>query len=262
MIKARPVSVSMLSELQARLFRDVEDKPPEVGRPRKGIVWIGNKDRPIDEARFVPSPPGDQLSAGLDAWQAWVQDSSSDLAPIVRAAMAHYQFETLHPYGDGNGRLGRLVVVLQLLSCGTIREPAITLSPWLLRNRREYQQGLLDVSCTGNWNPWVQFFCHAVEEQCTSLIAGAQRLLDWLAESRKTVDERRWTGAIQRMLPDLIEEPVTTITATAGRYGVSQVNTTRMIAHLVEVGILSEVTGKTYGRIFGATGVMKIVEDI
>jgi Fic family protein len=262
MIKTRPISIAFLSELQARLFRDAEDKPAVIGRPRQDIVWIGNKERPIEEARFVPPPPDDRLTSGLGAWQSWVQSDSSDLAPVVRAAMAHYQFETLHPFGDGNGRLGRLVVVLQLLSCGTIRQPAITLSPWLLRNRSEYQQGLLDVSCTGNWNPWIQFFCQAVQAQCSSLIAGAQRLLDWLAESRRTIDERRWTGAIQKMLADLIAEPVTTVTATALRYEVSQVNATRMINHLVEVGVLTEVTGKTYGRIFAAAEVMKIVEEI
>jgi Fic family protein len=262
MIKTRPISIAFLSELQARLFRDAEDKPSVIGMPRQDIVWIGNKERPIEEARFVPPPPDDRLRSGLDAWQSWVQSEDSDLAPVVRAAMAHYQFETLHPFGDGNGRLGRLIVVLQLLGCGAVREPAITLSPWLLRNRTEYQQGLLEVSCTGNWNPWIQFFCRAVQAQCTSLIAGAQRLLNWLAESRRTIDGRRWTGAIQKMLADLIEEPVTTVTATALRYAVSQVNATRMINHLSEVGILTEVTGRTYGRIYAATEVMKIVDEI
>ena len=262
MIMERHISIGLLSELQARLFRDAAEKPENVGRPRQNIVWIGEKERPIEEARFVPPPPDDRLRAGLDAWEQWVQADHTHLAPVVRAAMAHYQFETLHPFGDGNGRLGRLTVVLQLLRYGTIRQPAITLSPWLLRHREEYQDGLLGVSCTGNWNPWIRVFCTAIGAQCDRLISGAQRLLLWLSTSRQKLDERHWTGTIHKVLEGLIEWPVTTVTATAARYNVSQVNATRMINHLTEVGIITEMTGRTYARSFGATGVMDIVEEI
>jgi Fic family protein len=262
MIRDRKISVGMLSELQARLFRDVQDKPVVIGRPRQDIVWIGDKERPVEEARFVPPPPDDRLLSGLSAWEQWIDAEHPHLAPVVRAAMAHYQFEALHPFADGNGRLGRLVIVLQLLRSGTIREPAITLSPWLLRHRGEYQEELLAVSCTGNWNPWIQLFCRAVEDQCASLIAGAQRLLDWLSASRRKLDERRWTGTIHEMLGYLIEWPVTTITETAARYRLSQVGATHVINHLTEVGILTEMTGRSYGRTFGALEVIDIVEHI
>jgi Fic family protein len=262
LIRDRRISIGFLSELQARLFQDMADKPQDVGRPRQNIVWIGEKDRPIEEARFVPPPPDDRLLSGLGAWEQWVQADHSHLATIVRAAMAHYQFETLHPFGDGNGRLGRLAVVLQLLSYGTIRQPAITLSPWLLRHRAEYQDGLLAMSCTGNWNPWIRFFCEAIGGQSVRLVSGAQRLIDWQVAARKKLDERRWTGTIHKVLDDLVEWPVTTITATASRYGVSQVYATKVINHLTEVGVLTEMTGKSYGRSFGAVEVMDIVEEI
>jgi Fic family protein len=262
MIKERPISVGFLSELQDRLFKDAANKPDDVGHPRRNFVWIGAKDRPIEEARFVPPPADDRLLSGLDAWERWLQVEHPHLAPVVRAALGHYQFETLHPFGDGNGRLGRLAVVLQLLRSRTIQQPAITLSPWFLRHKTEYQDHLLAVSCTGDWNPWVRFFCQAVGAQCTSLITGAEHLLDWLARSRKALDDRRWTGKIHHLLSDLIEWPVTTIADTANRYGVSTMNATRMINHLTEVGIMSELTGRTYGRVFGATEVMEIVDRI
>lgn len=262
MIRDRPISIAFLCELQDRLFKEARDKPADVGQLRSDFVWIGEKRRPIEEARFVPPPADDRLRAGLDAWQGWVQAGHDHLAPVVKAALAHYQFETLHPFGDGNGRLGRLVVVLQLLRYGTIQQPAITLSPWFLRHRDEYQDHLLAVSCTGNWNPWVQFFCEAISAQCASLIQGAERLLRWLNESRDLVNQRRWTGAIHQLLSDLIEWPVTTITDTANRYRVTPMNATRMINHLTEVGVLSELTGRSYGRVFGATEVMKIVDQI
>jgi Fic family protein len=233
-----------------------------VGRTRRNQVWIGSKGRPIEESRFVPPPPDDRLLSGFETWIKWIQAEHAHLAPVVRAAMGHYQFETLHPFGDGNGRLGRLVVVLQLLRSETMQQPAITLSPWLLRNRTQYQEELLAVSCTGNWNPWVTFFCQAVAAQCRSLIPGAEFLLTWLSESRKTIVDRRWTGKIHELLSDLIEWPITTVADTAHRYGVSTMNATRMINHLAEVGILTELTGKTYGRVFGATEVMKAVDGI
>ncbi len=262
MIRERSISIGLLSELQDRLFRNLSNKPDDVGRPRRSFVWIGAKGHPIEEARFVPPPADDRLRAGLDAWENWVKAEHSHLAAVVRAGLAHYQFESLHPFGDGNGRLGRLVVVLQLLRAGTIRQPAITLSPWFLRHKSEYQAELFAVSCTGNWNPWIRLFCQAVSAQCASLIIGAEHLLTWLAQSRKLVDERRWTGKIHQLLADLIEWPVTTISDTASRYGVSTMNATRMVNHLTEVGVMSELTGKSYGRVFGATEVIKIVDQI
>jgi len=262
MVAERPLSVGFLSDLQAQLFKEAATRPDDAGQPRTDQVWIGEKGRPIYEARFVPPPADDRLTAGLDSWVSWVQAEYEHLAPVVRAAMAHYQFETLHPFADGNGRLGRLVIVLQLLRGSTIHQPAVTLSPWFLRRRSEYQDQLLAVSWSGDWNPWVRFFCQAVVAQSESLIKGAEQLLDWLSASRRLLDERRWTGKIHALLPDLIERPVTTIAATAARHGVTPMNATRMINHLAEVGVLTELTGKTYGRMWGAVEVMNVVDRI
>jgi Fic family protein len=157
---------------------------------------------------------------------------------------------------------GQLAIVLQLLRCDAIQEPAVTVSPWFLRRRSEYQEHLLRVSCSGSWDPWVTFFCQAVQEQCESLVSGAVKLTGWLTESRRVLHDRRWTGAIHKLLEDLIEWPVVTIAFTASRYNVSVMNATRMVNHLVEIGVLEELTGKSYGRVFGATYVMKTVEMI
>lgn len=261
-IRDRPITAALLGELQDQLFKETPNRPRDVGRVRRDHVWIGEKDRPIQEARFVPVPADDRLRAGLDAWESWVQAAHPHLPPVLRAAMAHYQFEALHPFTDGNGRIGRLVVVLQLLNDGAIQHPALTVSPWFLRRREAYQDHLLMISRTGDWNPWVAFFCHAVREQCESLITGAERLLAWQQESRRLVHERRWTGAIHRLLDDLIEWPVTTISDAAQRYGVTTMNATRIVNHLVEVGILQELTGRSYARVFGATEVINTIDSI
>lgn len=261
-VKTRPVSLSLLSEYHKQLLENAREKPRMLGALRDDVVWIGDRERPIDEARFVPPPADDRLRAGVDAWEAWVRLEHPDLPPVLRAALAHYQFETLHPFGDGNGRLGRLVIVLQLLRSGIIDQPGITVSPWFLRNRDQYQEELLAVSCTGNWNPWVRFFCEAVRVQCDRLGTGAERLVEWSKASSAQLHERRWTGKIHQLLADLIEWPVVNIADTAERYGVSVVHATRMVDHLVEVGVLKELTGRKYGRVFGALFVMDTVDVI
>jgi Fic family protein len=262
LVKDREIGMGFLSELQRELLKDSRKPPRDLGAVRQDHVWIGGKDRPIDEARYVPPPADDRLRAGLDSWELWVRTRHPHLPPVLQAALAHYQFEALHPFGDGNGRIGRLIVVLQLLRSGSIQQPAVTVSPWFLKRRDEYQQQLLRVSLTGDWNPWVQFFCQAISDQCESLLARAQKLVDWLDEGSKTLLSRRWAGVIHKLLEDLVEWPVITIADTADRYGVTTVHAARMINHLVEIGVLKELTGKSYGRIFGATYVMETVDSI
>jgi Fic family protein len=213
------------------------------------------------EARFVPLPGDDRLKSSLEAWAGWVEEPS-DWPPVLRAAVAHYQFETLHPFGDGNGRIGRLLVVLQLLRAGVIRHPAVTLSPWLFKNREQYQDELLQLSCTGDWSPWVSFFCRAIVVQCDALIAGAVRLRDWLVDSKERVNAHRWTGAVYDVLNDLTQWPVMSIAAITARHGMTATAATNIVNHLVEINVLKEISGRTYGRVFGATEVMGIVDAI
>lgn len=160
-IKDRPVTIGMLRELQRILVRGTRGDTPDAGNVRSIQVFIGLNVGRVEDARFVPPPPGDQLEAGFQAWEQWINDVD-DPAVIVRMALGHYQFETLHPFNDGNGRLGRLVCVLQLTACGELRVPVLNLSPWLEQRRQEYQDQLLQVSLTGGFDPWIRFFCEAV----------------------------------------------------------------------------------------------------
>lgn len=261
LIAERPITMSLLSDLQAILAKECREPSLDHGRVRLHQVMIGPKGCAIEDARYIPPPPDDRLTSGLDAWVRWVE-GANELPPLLATAMAHYQFEALHPFGDGNGRIGRLVIVLQLLRYGVIGHPAITVSPWFLKRREEYQAQLLRLSYSGDWNPWVQFFCRAVCDQCQSLINAAGRLLDWLENTRRKLHERRWTGTIHLLVGDLIEWPVVTVAFAADRYRVSTMTATRMVDHLVEIGVLSELTGRNYRRIFGAEQVMATVEAI
>jgi len=260
-VRDRSITVGLLSEAQGEMFRGLNNAPPDVGLLRQRQVWIGSRNSPITEARFVPVPGDDRLKAAMESWARWVE-TDSPWPIVLRSAVAHYQFEALHPFSDGNGRIGRLVIVLQLLRSGIIKHPAVTISPWLFRNRDQYQQELFDVSRTGDWNPWVQFFCRAVIEQCRALISGADRLSQWLEDSRTTVNERRWAGAIYDVLRGLTQWPVISVASVASSCGLTSTAATNIVNHLVEVGIVEQMTERNYGRTFGATAVMAIVDAI
>jgi Fic family protein len=262
LIGLRELSIGWLSEIQASLFAESRNKPRDLGYVREHQVFIGPRDLPIHEARFVPPPGDDRLKAELQALLDWMK-APSTLPPILRAAMAHYQFETLHPFGDGNGRIGRLMIVLQLLADGSLlTHPAITVSPWFLRRREQYQNHLLQLSVAGDWGPWIKFFCRALCEQTNSLVTAADAIRAWLESARAKLHARRWTGTIHQLLDDLIEWPVITTPFAVTKYDVRFPTASRMIGHLVEIGVLTEMTGKTYGRVYGAQQIIEIVDRI
>ncbi len=260
-VRERPITVSLLADLQGILAAESKEPQRDPGQVRQHQVVIGPKHGTVYEARYIPPPPDDRLQAGLDQWEQWLEQDLP-LPPALRAALAHYQFESLHPFGDGNGRLGRLVIVLQLLRAGTISEPAITISPWLRKRRDQYQAHLLDVSRTGDWDPWVTFFCQALCEQARAHVAVVETLMGWLVETRQTLSERHWTGTVVSIVEDLVDWPVITSPFVQRKYGVSAPTAKSAIDRLCEIGVLHELTGRTYNRSFGARAVMDAVERL
>lgn len=260
-VRERPVTLGLLSDLQGILAAESKDPQLDPGQVRKHQVVIGPKYGTIYEARYIPPPPDDRLWSGLELWQDWLE-ASHPLPPALKAAMAHYQFESLHPFGDGNGRIGRLVIVLQLLRAGIISEPAITISPWLRKRRDQYQDHLLNVSRTGDWNPWVAFFCEALCEQARAHVAVVETLLGWLAGVRQELSERHWSGTVLSIVEDLVDWPVITSAFVQQKYGVSPPTAKSAIDRLCEIGVLAEITGRTYNRAFGARAVIDAVERL
>jgi Fic family protein len=168
--EGRPLSLGVLRELQQILVRGTPSDTPQAGQVRDIQVTIGHRTgASIVDARFVPHPPGDELVARLRELVDWMRvDRSRSIDPVVAAAMAHYHFETLHPFNDGNGRIGRLLIVLQLYSAGVLSEPTLTVSPWFEARRRDYYDALLGVSTDSRWDDWVGFFATGVEASATS----------------------------------------------------------------------------------------------
>lgn len=180
--RGKPLTVGLVNGLQAALVHGTRGDSGDAGRPRRGDVFLGGQAGPIERSRFVPAPHGARLAGAFEHWIQWLNRTDSYLSPIVQAGLAHYQFETLHPYSDGNGRVGRLAIVLALLRRGVLRYPILAVSPWLDGHKAAYQDGLLELSRTGDWDPWLAFFATAIGGAADA----TQQRLQWLLDDRRS----------------------------------------------------------------------------
>lgn len=263
LIADRPITLNLLSALQAQIVRGTPSDGPEAGAIRETQVFIGAKHGRVSEARFIPPPPGDQLRADCERWVQWLSAPTPavEVALLARVAMAHYQFETLHPFTDGNGRVGRLVAVLQILREGALRSPVLSISPWLEEHDEEYRDHLLGVSITGDWAPWVEFFAQAVLEESR---AGHDRIMRLLALRHELSDTVR--SALPRarlaveIADDLIAYPILSVSDAQRRYGRTNQANRNAVASLVELGILEPYSEARYDRLYWNRRVFQVIE--
>lgn len=252
----QPISIRMLEDLQSELLRGTPSDGPHAGSVRSTQVFIGVGNRRVESARFVPPPADHRLTDGLQQWETWIREST--MPTIVRVAAAHYQFETLHPFHDGNGRLGRLVMVLQLMAAGDLKYPVLNIAPWLEQNRTEYQDGLLRVSQTGKWDPWVCFIASAIHAEALEVVARVDKLLALRNSFQLTLKGSK--GVALPIADDLIGYPMITASLAAKLYGVSYQAANTAIAKLVNLGILRQRTTGKYDRIFQCDEVLAALE--
>ncbi|MFP5387865.1 MAG: Fic family protein [Thermoleophilia bacterium] len=258
----RALNLNMLGELQSTLVQGTAGKLTDAGGLRDRIVVIGSPGRPLEEARFVPPPPGDQLRAELEALLDWIADPPR-LPAVVQAAMAHYQFESLHPYPDGNGRLGRLLIIVQLLRGAVIREPLLVVSPWFEQRRAAYQDELLALSCDGQWDRWIAFFAEGVAASAASSQAKVEDLVALQQRLREEVQHAGKRGAAGRLAADLVGDPYLRGREVAKRYGLSRQGALSAIRTLVDLGILEDTGAADFrnARIYVAPEVVRIVSS-
>ena len=177
--------------------------------------------------------------------------------------MAHYQFETLHPYSDGNGRLGRLLVIVQLLRGALIREPLLVVSPWFEQRRTEYQDALLQLSFEGDWDPWIAFFAEGVAASAAESQRKVERLVELQNELRSAVQAAGKRGASERLAADLVGLPYLTRADVAERYSLSGQGAFNAISTLIDLDILEESKLRTRrgAQMYVAPMVVKVVSS-
>ena len=265
--EGRGWSVPGLASLQARLVRGTPSEREFSGQVRPIQVVIGRREGvapgelPIKAARYVPPPPGPDLEARLRDLVTWMQsDHSTRIDPVVAAAMAHYEFEALHPFHDGNGRLGRLLIVLQLYSSRVLIEPTLSVSPWFEARRGEYHDALLAVSTHGDWSTWVEFFSLGLAE---SADAARMRMLV-LAAVQSELKERLQLTPIRtanaRVLIDFaVGHPTFTVAQAAKAMNMGSPGAKKLIDSLVANDLLAPYGDRVYSRQFHAPRVMEVL---
>lgn len=262
----RPLSVSVLLELH-RLLMDGTPLGSTSGRVRDLQVVIGQRADAdpllptVHGARFVPSPPGAQLEADLRDLMDWMGlDHGAEIDPVVAAAMAHYQFETLHPFQDGNGRIGRYLVVAHLLQLGLLSEPTLTVSPWFEARRAAYYDRLLGVSSAGDWDNFVRFFAHGLSAAAQLTRSQMLALSHVQGELRAAVRESPLRAEKAVALMDLaVARPTFTVRQAQSALNLSYGRANALVGQLVDLGLLAVLDPQAYKRRFFAPAVIAVL---
>ena len=266
MSDGRPISVSFISELQGMLMRGTP-LAAESGNLRDTQVVIGRRidsdpaGFPVHNARFVPSPPGDDLHHGVQDLVDWMRtDHSSEIDPVVGAAMSHYQIETLHPFRDGNGRIGRLLIVLHLQAAGVLSEPTLTVSPWFEARRSEYYDRLLAVSAGGDWDGFIRFFALGIRQAADATRSEMIALSAVQKDLKDAVRASALRSDNAQMLVDLaVANPTFTVRKVEVDLGVSYGRANKLVGQLVDLGVLDVVDPAAYKRRFFAPKVLDVL---
>ncbi len=254
-----PLSLRLLKEVHAVLLRGVRGGGQAPGEFRRVQNWIGPPGSSLEEARYVPPPPGPMLEA-LDALERfWHSDHG--LPPLVEIALVHYQFEAIHPFQDGNGRIGRILITLMLLERGLLPEPALYLSAYFERHRTLYYDLLLGVSQRGAWEDWLAFFLEGVRTEAKDVAERARRLLDLWREWRERYGRKGGSAHILGLLDLLFERPVLTVPLVKNRLGITHAWANRLVQRLEEDGILTPVSERKRNRLYAAKEILETLEE-
>ncbi len=243
-----PLSNRLIRELHATLLRGGRGSTKSPGQFRRSQNWLGGA-RP-SKARFVPPPPN-LVADCMSDLEKYLHRDASRLPLLVRVALMHVQFETIHPFLDGNGRLGRLLITLMLVAGGALKEPMLYLSLYFKSNRQDYYDLLQRVRTEGDWEAWLGFFLSGVEATSDQATDTAKDILELLAADRLSIEELgRPAGSALQVHHCLQTRPILSVPAASGHLALSAPTIRKSIGHLVDLGILQEVTGKRRDRLF------------
>ncbi|MBI8988690.1 Fic family protein [Corynebacterium meridianum] len=219
LLESLPISQRLICQVHADLMCDVRGAERNPGELRRSPVWIGGVSATLNTARFVP-PVADELPALLTDWERYVNEERNDIPVLIRAALMHYQFETIHPFLDGNGRMGRLLINLFLKSSGRLNEPLLYLSGYFERNRDRYYETLQAVREEGDVVPWLRFFLEAVRDQSIDAVERAQGLVEVRERFR---EQARGSGKpnLYGLADILIGMPIVTVKKVQNELGIS-----------------------------------------
>ena len=254
-----PLSNRLIREVHGILLSRGRGQSMSPGEYRRSQNWIGGT-RP-GNARFVPPPP-EQVEDAMAELERFLHDLPTRTATLIKAALAHVQFETIHPFLDGNGRVGRLIIPMLLCAEGMLREPLLYLSLYFKQHRAQYYEMLDRIRTDGEWEEWVTFFATGVEETATAAVTTAHRLREISQADRIRVQGAgRIAGSALQIHHALLSRPVNTIAGLAGVTKLSVPAVTGALAALTDLGIVREVTGRKRGRVFSYFPYLEVLQQ-
>jgi len=254
-----PLSNRLIREMHAALMAKGRGSDKHPGEFRRSQNWIGGT-RP-GKAHFVPPPP-EEVAACMAALESFLHDDTGNLPLLLKAALAHVQFETIHPFLDGNGRLGRLLIALLLHHGGLLAEPLLYLSLYLKEHRSVYYELLDRVRQQGDWEAWVDFFLEGVEHTARGAVQTAKRLVDLFnADTHRVQQSGRASANALRVLAAMRSRPVLTLKHLRDAHGMTFPTATKAMQTLVAAGIARELTGQRRNRVFVYDAYLTILNE-
>lgn len=249
-----PLSLRLVRELHEKLMHGVRGSYATPGEFRRSQNWIGAPGSTPADAIYVPPPPI-EMQAALDAWEKFLHHRG-DLPDLLQCALMHENFEAIHPFLDGNGRIGRLLITLFLVERGRLSQPLLYISDYIEAHRTEYYAALQRIRTHGDWPQWFLYFLTAVERSANKALVQARLLLDLREELRAQFVEQPRVAALVDVL---FANPYTTIKGAAGALGVSAPTAGKAIRALATAGVVEEITGQSWGRVFVARPILEAI---
>lgn len=262
MANGKPLSLNLIKDLHGILVERDHDIPDvEKGAFRLRQNFIGPRNARVEDSHFVP-PPINEMREGLHRWEEWIH--RDDVPLLVRVALGHYLFEVLHPFVDGNGRIGRLIAILMLLEARVLTVPLLSISPYFEARDDEYRHRLRDVSMTGDYDSWVRFFLNALTASAEEGLHKSERLLALREEMVGSLRQRKVRGLAIQVAEDLIGSPFVAPAGMAARYGVTYQAAAYAIRTMVAAGLLEEQrmprrSRRSPRRVFAARRVLEAI---
>lgn len=254
-----PLCLRLLREIHGVLLAHGRGAHKQPGEFRRSQNWLGGT-RP-GNAAFVPPPP-ERLAECLDALERFLHGDDGGLPVLVKTALAHVQFETIHPFLDGNGRLGRLLIILMLVDAGVLRQPLLYLSLYFKVHRLEYYDRLQRVRTHGDWEGWLGFYLKGVAETAQQAVDAARRLLGIFEQDRERIRGlgRIATSALE-VHRHLQQRPVSRVAEAVAATGINRTTVTAVFRRLVELGMVRELPGRQRNRVFVYTACLDILSE-
>lgn len=253
-----PLSLRFIRELHGILMENVRGNHATPGEFRQSQNWIGSFGATLNEATFVP-PPVPEMMECLQKLEKFLY-TNNNLPPLIEVAMVHYQFEVIHPFLDGNGRVGRLLIIFLLCSRNVLSKPLLYLSAFFEQHRQRYYDLLLKVSANGAWHDWIEFFLQAVLKQSEDAVLRSRQLQELQRQYFHIGREKRFPPSALQLIDFIFMKPVINTKSAQDFLNLSFPGTQKSIKMLLEAGILTEITGRQRDRAYAAREVLKILD--